>query len=73
MKQKVSPPVVIAKDCIGCKKCVAICPSFVLDMVETKAEVARGDWCIGCEHCGAVCPTGAIIREEKYFDIHPKK
>jgi nitroreductase/Pyruvate/2-oxoacid:ferredoxin oxidoreductase delta subunit len=73
MKQKVSPPVVIAKDCIGCKKCVAICPSFVLDMVEAKAKVVRGDWCIGCEHCGAVCPTGAILHEGKYFDIHPKK
>jgi nitroreductase/NAD-dependent dihydropyrimidine dehydrogenase PreA subunit len=73
MKQKVSPPVVVAKDCIGCKKCVAICPSFVLDMVEAKAVVVRGDWCIGCEHCGAVCPTGAILHEEKYFDIHPKK
>jgi nitroreductase/Pyruvate/2-oxoacid:ferredoxin oxidoreductase delta subunit len=73
MRKKVSPPVVIAKDCIGCKKCVAICPSFVLDMLEDKAEVVRGDWCIGCEHCGAVCPTGAILREGKYFDIHPKK
>jgi nitroreductase/NAD-dependent dihydropyrimidine dehydrogenase PreA subunit len=73
MKQKVSPPVVIAKDCIGCKKCVAICPSFVLEMVEAKAVVVRGEWCIGCGHCGAICPTGAILHEGSLLDIHPKK
>ncbi len=73
MKRKVGPPVVIAKDCIGCERCVAVCPSFVLDMVETKSEVLRGDWCIHCGHCGAVCPTGAILHEESFFDVHPKK
>jgi nitroreductase/Pyruvate/2-oxoacid:ferredoxin oxidoreductase delta subunit len=73
VKRKVNPPVVIAKDCIGCERCVAVCPSFVLEMVEAKSEVLRGDWCIGCGHCGAVCPTGAILQEGFFFDMHPKK
>jgi len=74
MKQEVSPPVVHSKDCIiGCKRCVTVCPSFVLEMVGTKSEVVRGDWCIGCGHCGAVCPTGAILYEESSFDMHPKE
>ncbi len=72
-KRKVDPPVVIAEDCIGCKRCVAVCPSFVLDMVEAKSGVLRGDWCIGCGHCGAVCPTGAILHEGVCLDMHPKK
>jgi nitroreductase/Pyruvate/2-oxoacid:ferredoxin oxidoreductase delta subunit len=72
-KRKVNPPVVILKDCIACERCVAVCPSFVLDMVKAKSKVVRGDWCIGCGHCGAVCPTGAILHGGVCFDRHPKK
>jgi len=73
VKRKVNPPVVITKDCIGCERCVAICPSFVLDMVEAKSAVVRGEWCIGCGHCGAVCPTEAILHQGSCFDLHPTK
>ena len=75
MKRQVIPPVVVAKDCMGmgCERCVAVCPSFVLEMIGDKPAVARGEWCIGCEHCGAVCPTGAILYEGRCFDIHPGK
>ncbi len=73
MKQKANPPIVITEDCIACQRCVATCPSFVLEMVETKAAVVRGDWCIGCQHCGAVCPTAAILRHGSVLDNHPSK
>jgi nitroreductase/Pyruvate/2-oxoacid:ferredoxin oxidoreductase delta subunit len=74
MKRKVNPPVVNRKDClVGCERCVAICPSFVLEIVEAKSAVVRREWCIGCGHCGAVCPTGAILHEGSCFDLHPKK
>jgi nitroreductase/Pyruvate/2-oxoacid:ferredoxin oxidoreductase delta subunit len=73
MKQKVNPPVVAAEDCIACERCVAICPSFVLEMVESKSAVVRGEWCIGCGHCGAVCPTGAILHDGSCLDMHPSK
>jgi nitroreductase/NAD-dependent dihydropyrimidine dehydrogenase PreA subunit len=65
--------VVITKDCIACERCVAICPSFVLEMVEAKSTLVRGQWCIGCGHCGAVCPTGAILHEGSCLDKHPSK
>jgi nitroreductase/Pyruvate/2-oxoacid:ferredoxin oxidoreductase delta subunit len=71
MKRKADPPVVSAEDCIGCERCVAVCPSFVLDMVGEKSTVARGEWCIGCGHCGAVCPTEAIRQGRTSFDTHP--
>ncbi len=73
MEQKANPPVVTAEDCIGCQRCAAVCPSFVLEMVEAKAVVVRGDWCIGCQHCGAVCPTAAILHDGTALDSHPSK
>jgi nitroreductase/Pyruvate/2-oxoacid:ferredoxin oxidoreductase delta subunit len=73
MKQKVNPPVVIEDDCIGCQRCVAVCPSFVLEMIEAKAAVVRGGWCIGCEHCAAVCPTTAILHKGTVLDSPPRK
>ena len=73
MKHKVNPPGVVTKECIGCKRCVAVCPSFVLDMMEAKSAVVRGEWCIGCGHCGAVCPTEAIRHEGGHLDRHPEK
>lgn len=73
IKDRVNPPVVNTKACIGCSRCVAVCPSFVLDMAEDKSAVVRGEWCIGCGHCGAVCPTEAIYREGSCFDMHPQK
>ena len=46
MKRKANPPVVNRKDCIiGCDRCVAVCPSFVLEIVEGKSDVVRGQWC----------------------------
>ena len=55
------PPKVEESKCNGCELCVTVCPSFVLEMRNKKAEVVRGAWCIGCDHCGAVCPTEAIL------------
>lgn len=69
ISNKVNPPRVIETKCIGCERCVAVCPSFVLEMVEEKSRVVRGEWCIGCGHCGAVCPSEAIL----YHAILPEK
>ena len=73
MKREVNKPTVIATDCSGCERCVAVCPSFVFDMIRGKSEVVRGNWCIGCGHCGAVCPTGAILYAGIHFEMHAKK
>jgi ferredoxin len=56
-----TPPVVSPEACTGCSRCVSVCPAFVLDLIDGKSTVSRGDWCIGCGHCGAVCPTGAVF------------
>jgi len=69
----VNPPRVIESKCIGCERCVAVCPSFVLEMAEEKSKVARGEWCIGCGHCGAVCPSEAILHEGMDFEKYPKE
>jgi nitroreductase/Pyruvate/2-oxoacid:ferredoxin oxidoreductase delta subunit len=61
LKQGIIPPEVVETKCVGCELCVTVCPSFVLEMRNKKAEVVRGAWCIGCDHCGAVCPTEAIL------------
>ncbi|MBM4278973.1 MAG: 4Fe-4S dicluster domain-containing protein [Deltaproteobacteria bacterium] len=73
MKREVNPPRVIENKCIGCEQCVAVCPSFVLEMADEKPKVLRGEWCIGCGHCGAVCPSEAILQTGMNFEIHPRK
>ncbi len=72
MKREANPPEVIEKKCIGCKRCVAVCPSFVLEMAEEMAKVVRGAWCIGCGHCAAVCPSEAILYQGMLQEKHPK-
>ena len=77
MKQKERPPQVIIQDCIGCERCVAVCPSFVFEMTGemtgAKSIVARGEWCIGCGHCEAVCPTDAIHHGGGPSDREPRR
>jgi nitroreductase/ferredoxin len=72
MKREVTPPGVIESKCIGCARCVAVCPSFVLAMDGEKSKVIKGEWCIGCGHCGAVCPTEAILHDGILPEKHPR-
>lgn len=52
--------------CMGCKKCLKVCPSGLIFMNKyNKAEVIDisefgWDGCWKCEHCMVVCPVGAI-------------
>ena len=73
MKQEVNIPRIIETKCIGCERCVLVCPSFVLDMSGKKANVVRGEWCIGCGHCGAACPSEAILYDGMLFEKHPRE
>lgn len=70
MRRKMNPPQIIENQCIGCERCVAVCPSFVLEMAGEKVKLRRGEWCIGCGHCGAVCPSRAILHEGMVFENH---
>ncbi|HVI40886.1 MAG TPA: nitroreductase family protein, partial [Anaerovoracaceae bacterium] len=46
--------------CIGCLKCVSVCPFNVLNTVDNKPEVSDDKLCIKCLHCAAACPQNAI-------------
>lgn len=54
--------------CIGCGKCVQVCPGGVLRLEENSRPVISdftefgwlGHGCWRCEHCLSVCPQGAI-------------
>ncbi|GBE18258.1 putative glutamate synthase (NADPH) small subunit [archaeon BMS3Abin16] len=50
--------------CIGCGRCVAVCPFKAISLVENEAGEPKSDintaMCKGCGLCAAVCPNGAI-------------
>ena len=52
--------------CVGCGRCVNVCPGGVLSLNEQRKPVIQEfsefgwDGCWQCEHCLAVCPKGAI-------------
>lgn len=46
--------------CIGCLKCVYVCPFTALDNKDGKPELKEDKLCIKCLHCAAVCSQNAI-------------
>ncbi|MBK8806007.1 MAG: 4Fe-4S binding protein [Bacteroidales bacterium] len=48
--------------CIGCKKCVSVCPEGFISMENGKAQIND---CIGCGRCYGVCPTNTIYSIEE--------
>lgn len=51
---------VISDLCIGCRKCIDVCPKAVYVMRRKKSSVHNVGECILCSSCTAQCPTGAI-------------
>ena len=47
--------------CTGCEACIEVCPTYVLELVEHKAQVARQETCIECRQCAQACPTSALV------------
>ena len=45
--------------CIGCMKCVKVCPTGAVTVKDFVASVDSG-LCTGCEACAEACPTGCI-------------
>ena len=46
--------------CIGCGRCVEVCPHQVFVIEERKAGMADRDACMECGACALNCPVRAI-------------
>jgi NAD-dependent dihydropyrimidine dehydrogenase PreA subunit len=46
--------------CIGCGRCMEVCPHEVFDLGSGKAELRDRDACMECGACARNCPVGAI-------------
>lgn len=46
--------------CIGCKKCLEVCPHGVFDINDTKVKIIDKDMCMECGACAKNCPADAI-------------
>jgi NAD-dependent dihydropyrimidine dehydrogenase PreA subunit len=46
--------------CIGCGRCVEVCPHQVFIIEEKKAKLADRDACIECGACALNCPVKAL-------------
>jgi formate hydrogenlyase subunit 6/NADH:ubiquinone oxidoreductase subunit I len=46
--------------CTGCGKCVDVCPTGALDLVEGRATIVRPELCSYCSDCEELCSKEAI-------------
>jgi len=46
--------------CIGCRRCVEVCPHQVLAMEDKLATIVDRDACMECGACARNCPTLAV-------------
>lgn len=57
---------ILKEVCIGCSKCIHVCPTEALRIRDGKAELCETR-CIDCGECYRVCPVSAIIIEQDDF------
>lgn len=56
-----SVALIVEKDCIGCVKCIAVCPvDAILGAAKFMHTVITSE-CTGCELCVAPCPVDCIV------------
>lgn len=46
--------------CIGCRRCVEVCPHKVFVMNEDRARIVDRDACIECGACARNCPVSTV-------------
>lgn len=49
--------------CIGCVRCLQICPVDAIIGMRHRMHTVIADWCTGCLRCVAPCPTSCIVPE----------
>jgi len=55
--------------CVGCDKCVFICPYSAIEAQAFATPVIDFEKCVGCGACGLVCPHLAIQLKGFEFDV----
>jgi NAD-dependent dihydropyrimidine dehydrogenase PreA subunit len=54
--------IVMGERCIGCDRCIEVCPTRVFDRgADGVPVIARHDSCQTCFQCEAYCPTDALF------------
>ena len=46
--------------CIGCGKCVEVCPHGVFEIADKKVRIIDKDLCMECGACALNCSTNAL-------------
>ena len=46
--------------CVGCGRCIEVCPHGVFDITERKAFINDKNSCMECGACALNCPSKAI-------------
>jgi uncharacterized protein (DUF362 family)/NAD-dependent dihydropyrimidine dehydrogenase PreA subunit len=59
-KRLVLRPLVSPEVCIGCGRCVQVCPKDAIEIGPDKVASFDLDECIGCLCCAEICPEAAI-------------
>ncbi len=63
MEQKQLPPlaaVIREAECIGCVKCLAVCPTDAIIGASKQMHTVVADDCTGCQLCVPACPVDCI-------------
>lgn len=55
---------VVEADCIGCTKCIQVCPVDAIVGAMNLMHTVLDDECNGCELCLPACPVDCIVMEE---------
>ncbi len=48
------------EDCIGCGRCIEVCPHSVFRPAGKQVEIEQRDLCMECGACAVNCPVAAI-------------
>ncbi len=54
--------------CIGCRKCVAVCPTNAIVGAPKRLHGVISDWCTGCALCVTACPIDCIDMRPAPFE-----
>jgi NAD-dependent dihydropyrimidine dehydrogenase PreA subunit len=58
--KNVSTLVLDRATCIGCGRCIEVCPHQVFALTDKRAQIADIDACMECGACAVNCPVAAV-------------